>query len=225
MKGIIITIEGSDGSGKKTQAKLLIERAIREGYKVETLSFPDYNSFWGKIIALYLKGNFGKLEEIKPQDASMIYALDRYSAKEKILKWLSEGKNIIFDRYIESNYGHQGGKLKGKARDEIIKWIYDFEIVKLGLAPSDIVIYLDLPVEWSLKAMEGRSRDYLKKEEKDIHETDRQHLLDTQETYRMLAKRNKNWVKVDCLGINGKRISPEDLAGIIWKVVKPHLVK
>lgn len=225
MKGVIVTIEGSDGSGKKTQARLLIERAKKEGYKTEALSFPDYTSFWGKVIGLYLKGNLGSLGEIDPKHAAMLYALDRLDSKDKILKWMAEGKNIIFDRYIESNYGHQAGKFKGKAREDMVKWIYDIEVVKFGLPPSTIVIYLDLPVEYSLKAMEGRQRGYLSKGEKDIHESDKQHLIDTQETYKMVAKRNKNWFVINCLDAKNQRRTPEDLAEEIWELVKPQLVR
>ena len=69
----IITITGSDGSGKATQTKLLVERAIKEQLKVKTMSFPQYDKFWGKVIKAYLKGEFGTLEQVDPHDALQCY--------------------------------------------------------------------------------------------------------------------------------------------------------
>jgi len=227
-RGTIITITGSDGSGKATQTRLLVERARSEGYKVQTLSFPQYDKFWGKIIRAYLQGTFGCLEDISPYDASMLFALDRLSAREQILRWLAEGYNIIFDRYIESNYGHQASRFKGEEREKMLRWLYELEVKQNKMPESDLVLYLDLPVEWTLKAIEGRNKTLLKKgeENKDIHESDAEYLLATQETYRMLISRNKNWISVPCL----KKIDSEmvryteaELSEIIWKIVRPYL--
>ncbi len=221
-RGIIITITGSDGSGKATQTKLLVERAIKENYKVKTLSFPQYNKFWGRVIKAYLNGEFGSLNEIDPKDASMLYAMDRLESKEQLLKWLREGNNIILDRYVESNYAHQAGKYKGREREQMLQWLYDLEIEQNEIPESDLIIYLDLPVEWTLKAIDRRNRG---EQKKDLHENDMQHLLDTQETYRMIAARDKRWRIVPCLKDDNTRYSEEELAEIIWNIVAPHLVK
>lgn len=217
-RGKLIVIEGSDGSGKKTQTKLLIERARQYGVKVGTISFPQYETPTGQRVKEYLRGKFGPLDQVDPKFAARLYAEDRLEAKPLLLKWLSGGVNIILDRYIESNMAHQGGKFKGKERDEMIQWIYDLEINQLDLPKSDLVIYLDLPVEWQVKAMDKEGRD------KDLHESSIQHLLDAEETYKMLAEQNKNWVKINCLR-DGRRLSPEELSYVIWKVVEPMLVK
>lgn len=224
MRGSIITITGSDGSGKATQTKILVERALKEGYRIKTLSFPQYGKFWGKTIRAYLSGYFGSLEEVDPHDASMLFALDRLSARKQIIDWLEAGCNIIFDRYIESNYGHQAGKYKGKEREEMIQWLHDLEIIKHKMPESDLVIYLDLPVEWTLKAIDGRNR---KKgiEKKDIHEENMQHLLDTQETYREIAEKNNNWIIIPCLKDNDTRYTEEEVAKTIWEKARNYLKK
>lgn len=219
MTGIIITIEGSDGSGKKTQTKNIVELAKSKDYLVETKSFPQYDKFWGKLIKYYLSGGAGNPEAIDPRDASELYARDRLAAQPEIKQWLDESKNIIFDRYMESNLGHQGGKFKTfKERMEMIGWIYNYEVNQLKIKPSDYVVYLDLPVEWSQKAMEKECR------EKDIHEKDLEYLLSVQETYRMLCENNENWIKIDCLREN-ERIQEKDLTEIIWNNIESLLVK
>ncbi|MFH1065507.1 MAG: thymidylate kinase [Nanoarchaeota archaeon] len=220
----IITITGSDGSGKATQTKILVERAIKEQFKVKTMSFPQYGKFWGKVIKAYLKGEFGTLEQINPHDASMLYAMDRLEAKEQLLKWLREGNNIILDRYLESNYAHQAGKYKGKQREDMLLWLYDLEIEHNGIPESDLIIYLDLPVEWTLKAIEKRSSEDSSRKQ-DLHESSVRHLLDTQETYRMIAGRDKRWKIIQCLKDDNTRYTEEEVAELVWKAVFPILKK
>ncbi len=220
----IITITGSDGSGKATQTKLLVERAIKEQLKVKTMSFPQYDKFWGKVIKAYLKGEFGTLEQVDPHDASMLYAMDRLEAKEQLLRWLREGNNIILDRYLESNYAHQAGKYKGNARERMFLWLYDMEIEHNKIPESERVIYLDLPVEWTLKAIEKRSKEDTNRKQ-DLHESNTQHLLDTQETYRMIANRDNRWRIIPCLKDDNTRYTEQEVAELVWKAVFPILKK
>jgi len=225
MRGNIITITGSDGSGKATQTELLVNRALSEGYHIKTMSFPNYEGFWGKRVKEYLSGQYGTLEEIDPKHASQLFALDRLDAKSKIEKWLNEGYNIIFDRYLESNFAHQGAKFKGNKRIEMIDWLYEFEVNMLGLPESNLIIYLDLPVEFGLKAIEKRNKINNEEGKKDLHEQDIEHLLATQETYNYLIENNENWQRIACLNENKDRLIKEELSEIIWAVVEPFLVK
>lgn len=228
MRGKIITITGSDGSGKATQTKILVERAIKDGFKIKTMTFPQYGKFWGKAIRTYLSGEFGSLSEVDAKDAAMLYALDRLSAKNQILEWLDAGYTIIFDRYIESNYAHQGSKYSGKEREEMIEWLHELEIGKHGMPESDLVIYLDLPVEYTLKAIGERNRINHDEAKKDIHESNPNHLIAAQETYRQLIEANRNWAPVSCLRTkNGteERKAMEEVAEEVWKIAMPFLCR
>lgn len=219
MTGVIVTIEGSDGSGKKTQTKNIVELARSKGYLVETKSFPQYDGFWGKLIKYYLGGALGNLNSVDPKNASVLYAYDRLNAQPEIKKWLSEDKNVILDRYMESNYGYSGGKFKTlQERIDIIGWIYDLEVNQLKIKPSDYVVYLDLPVEYTQKAMKDEGRV------QDIHENDFEYLLRVQETYRMFVDNNEDWIRIDCLK-DGQRIPEKELTEIIWLNIEPLLFK
>ncbi len=219
MTGIIITIEGSDGSGKKTQTKNIVELAKSKGYLIETKSFPQDDKFWGKLVRYHLSGAVGDLDSIDPKDSSRLYAFDRLSAQEEIKQWLAEDKNIILDRYMESNFGHQGGKFKKlQERVDMIGWIYDLEVNQLKIKPSDYIVYLDLPVEWSQEAMKKEGR------KKDIHESNVEYLVRVQDTYRMLCKSNEDWIKIDCLK-RSERIPEKELTEVIWNNIEPLLVK
>jgi len=224
-KGIIATIEGSDGSGKNTQAKLLVERAMKAGYKIETMSFPQYDKPTGQKVKDYLDGKFGDLKSVDVKFATKLYADDRLAAKEQIMKWIESGTNLIFDRWIESNMGHQAAKLGPENRRVFVDWIRDLEVRKNGLPESDIVVYLDLPVKWTQEALKREGED----KGKDLHEGNVEYLLRVEDTYRWLARTGGDkWKVIDCLkdSESGKiRKTIEEINDEIWKIVEPSLVK
>src|SRR3989344_5541117 len=111
-RGIFIAIEGTDGTGKKTQTEFLMRRLHREGYPVKKISFPRYGTPAAWQIEQYLNGFFGKPDTINPYFSSLLYAADRREAKETIHYWLKKGSIVVADRYAASNAGHQGGKMK-----------------------------------------------------------------------------------------------------------------
>lgn len=79
--GTLIILEGGDGSGKATQTKLLVERLIKEGHAVKSVSFPNYDSGAAMPIKMYLAGEFGKdVHDVNPYVASSMYAIDRFAS-------------------------------------------------------------------------------------------------------------------------------------------------
>ena len=95
MKGKLIVIDGSDGSGKATQTALLVERLKKEGKNVEVFDFPQYGNWSAVFVEKYLRGEFGSMKEVNPYTASLFYALDRYAASFKLKKLLEDGYTII----------------------------------------------------------------------------------------------------------------------------------
>ncbi len=222
--GKIITIEGTDGTGKQTQTELLVKRAQESGYQVFTMSFPDYTSPWGQKIQQYKEGKFGTLSEVDPKNACWLYALDRELAKPRLERLLDSGCNIIMDRYTESNYAHQGSKLKGEERNKMIEWIRNLETRILEIPKSDAVIFLDLPVEHSFEAVRKRNEETGNKTE-DMHEENMAYLRETYETYKMLATQ-EDWITIPCINPEtSQRYTREELAETIWKIAEPKLVK
>ena len=64
---MLIAIEGIDGSGKGTQAKLLHQRLLDAGRSSELISFPRYSqTHFGQTIGRFLNGEFGKLDQVDP---------------------------------------------------------------------------------------------------------------------------------------------------------------
>lgn len=211
-KGKLIVIDGGDGSGKATQAKLLIEYLKKKKYKVKSVDFPQYySSFSGKTVAMFLRGEFGKLDAVSPYLASLPYALDRASVKEEMEEFLAKGGIIIANRYATSNMAHQSAKIASAAdRKKYLEWVYELEYKVLKIPKEDTVVYLYVP--WNIGYELTKNKDaraYLKGKSNDIAEEDMKHRQDAEKMYLQLAK-EKNWIKIDCVRENTMR-SIEDI--------------
>lgn len=201
-KGKLIVIDGGDGSGKGTQSKLLLEYLKKNKIPTKYFDFPQYyNSFHGKTVAKFLRGEFGSIDQVSPYLASLAYALDRASVKPQMEEFLQKGGYILANRYAPSSLAHQGAKfVNKKEREEYLQWNYDLEYKVHKIPKEDIVIYLYVP--WQIAqelTSKKNARQYLKGKAKDIHEKDTDHIRLAQEMYLELAKRNKHWVKIDCM--------------------------
>jgi dTMP kinase len=226
--GKFIVFEGIDGSGKSTQAKLLAKYLKKEGYKIAFIDFPQHGQKSAGLVDEYLTGKYGKVEEVTPYQASIFYSCDRYDASFKIRKWLKEGKIVIADRYIGSNVGHQGGKIKNlNERRKYLKWLYDLEykIFKIPKPDINFILKVQPKIAYSLCKKITDKKKLVKKKaylgtKKDIHEKDLNHLENTEEAYLFVAKEFPNDFKViecfnDCL-----LLSPEIIHQKILAVVK-----
>ena len=226
MKGKLITIEGTDCSGKETQTNLLIKKLREEGYQVQNFSFPNYNSPTGKIIGgPYLgKENFDKcyFEEgptnVDPKVASLYYAADRKYNIDKINFLLNQGYNVILDRYIYSNMAHQGGKIENKTeRNEMYNWLDKLEFDLMELPKPDLTIFLHMPVLIAEKLKANR------KEKADGHEKDIRHLKNAEQAYLELAQKYK-FETIECFeNENPKSIA--EISELVYKKVKPFMNK
>ena len=142
--GRLIIIEGGDGSGKATQTALLKERLLKEGYKVKSVSFPNYDSPAAMPVKMYLAGDFGKKpSDVNPFVASSLYAVDRFASfRMDWQNFYEEGGIILADRYTTSNMVHQMVKYEDPAeRKAFLDWLEDFEFVKFGLPRPDAVLF------------------------------------------------------------------------------------
>ncbi|MBN1156222.1 dTMP kinase [Candidatus Woesearchaeota archaeon] len=224
MEGKLIVIDGSDASGKKTQTELLVERLRKKGIKVKTLDFPQYDSFFGKMVAAYLHGEFGSLKGLNPKIPSLLYALDRYGQKEILEEWLKEGNIVVLDRYMESNISYQTAKLEDEQeKAELRNWIMELEFDKLKIPRADMVIYLNVPFEISSNLIKSRPRkNYLNGKDKDIHERDEEYQKKVAENYIKLSKTSPRWFLIECTK-NNQILSKEEIAEKVWNVVEKEI--
>lgn len=217
-KGKLIVIDGSDGVGKATQTELLVESLKKAGKKVETLDFPQYtDNFFGSFLKECLTGGHGDFIAQDPYLVSIAYAADRWESKGKLEKWLKEGRIIVLNRYVSSNQMHQGGKIQdAKARTKFLKWLDVMEHKVFGLPRPDLILYLHVPVELSLKLMKGRGNE-------DLAESDPKHLASTQEAAMKIIKAQGNWMRIDCSDKDGMLPRPaihEKIYAAVKKLLK-----
>lgn len=217
MKGKLIVIEGLDGSGKATQAKLLALALEENGERVKKITFPDYESESSALVRMYLHGEFGSRPgDVNAYAASAFYAVDRYASFKK--DWgevYQSGGLIIADRYATSNGIHQCSKLDESEWDEYLKWLDDFEYKKLGIPAPDVVIYLKADTDISQKLMSGRYGGDESK--KDIHEGDIEYLRRSQKAAAYCAQK-LGWKTVECVQ-DGKMRTIEDIHNEIMTLI------
>ncbi len=219
--GKLIVIEGTDGSGKSTQFKMLTERLGEEGVSFKRLVFPRYSEESSALIRMYLDGQFGNNpSDVNAYAASSFYAVDRYASyKMDWGSWYENGGLVLSDRYTTSNAVHQASKETGEARNAFWSWLYDFEYDKLSLPRPDMILYLDVPTDFTEKLMRGRESATGTKA--DIHEKDMAYLATCRETGRAAAE-FYGWKVISCVK-DGEMRSIPDIHEEIYRYVKACL--
>ena len=214
-KGKLIVLEGLDGSGKATQAKLLAEHLAAQGVPVQKITFPDYASDSSALVKMYLAGQFGQHpDDVNAYAASSFYAVDRYASyKTSWGSFYEQGGVIVADRYTTSNAVHQASKLPEAEWEGFFRWLFDFECGKLGLPLPDLVVYLDMPTEQAVRLL--RSREASTHTKGDIHEVDTGYLALCRKT-ALRAADCLGWVKIPCVDGAGALRSMEDIHRDIW---------
>lgn len=221
MKGKLIVFEGTDGSGKATQARMMAERLKSEGISFREIDFPRYGNPFAEPARLYLQGVLGsKPGDVSAYAASVLYAVDRFASyKEDWGVAYEAGEVILANRYTTSNAVHQASKLPDEERMSYLDWLFALEYDKLELPEPDLVIYLDLPTDISEQMM--RRREAVTGTTADIHEQDAAYLRRCRDNARKVANVCR-WRIIDC-SENGQIRTVEDIHGEAWELVREIL--
>ena len=217
MRGKLIVLEGTDGSGKATQARLLAQHLAREGRAFREIDFPRYGNPFAEPAKLYLDGALGAhAGDVNAYAASVLFAVDRFASyKEDWGGAYEAGELILANRYTTSNAVHQASKLPAGEREAYLRWLFDLEYHRMGLPAPDLVIYLDLPTELSEAML--RKRQQATGTHADIHEQDEDYHRACRDNARSIA-RQLGWTVVRC-DRDGTVRPPEDIHREIWDLV------
>ena len=218
MPGKIIAIEGADASGKSTQAKLLAAHLKKLGKDARVISFPRHNEFFGSLVERHLRGKFGNPHELPAEFCALLYSVDRYNMLNEIRGALKEGKILIMDRYVQSNFAFQTAKFPNPAeQDSFLQWM---QIVESRMPKADAVVFLELPVEFSQRLLKKERK------KKDLHESNVLYQKRVLAVYERLA-RSGNWLQIKCAfgQQNGKwkLKSKKQIAEEIWNGIKNRI--
>lgn len=197
---MFIVIEGLDGAGKSTQVAQIQQWLTDMGREFEYLHFPRFTSaVYGDLIARFLRGELGAIDQVDPRLVALIYAGDRAEAAPMIRAWLAAGKAVILDRYVYSNIAYQCAK--SPQADELKQWILDLEYGHNDIPRPDVSLFLDVPflfTERSLSAdRQGDDRDYLNGKQ-DIHEASLDFQRRVRSVYLECAAQDSMFKVIDC---------------------------
>lgn len=225
---MFIVLEGVDGSGKSTQIANLQRLFAEQGIPTEYLHFPRFDApYFGDLIARFLRGELGSVEQVDPYIVAMLYAGDRRDAAEMIRGWIAEGRVVICDRYVYSNIGYQCAKVAEKEeRERLREWILSLEYDYFKIPRPDVSLFLDVPFAFTERKLlqeqrEGDDRAYLHGK-KDIHEQSMDLQRQVRQVYIDAAQYDEAMHVVDC-SHEGEMASPEEIFGRIKAVVGKYI--
>ena len=222
-KGKLIVLEGIDGSGKSSQYRRLCTRMENDGIDYNHIVFPRYDKESSALIRMYLNGEFGaNPADVSAYTASTFYAVDRFASyRSDWGKIYESGGLIISDRYTTSNAVHQGCKLEKSELPAFFDWLADLEYVKMGLPKPDLVIYLDVDIQTSLRRMKKRQQST--DTSADIHEKDVSYLSRCLDT-ASYACEHFGWQSIDYMK-NGLEREVDEKNDEIYRLVLSYLGK
>lgn len=222
--GIFIVIEGSDGSGKGTQFKLLKERLQAVGYEVASFDFPRYDAGSSYFVKKYLNGEYGPAGKVSAYAASLFYALDRYEAAGDIKQALKDGKIALANRFAGSNMAHQGAKFNDEVeRRSFFVWADNLEFQLLGIPRPNVNFYLRVPAEVSYELIGQKAARSYTSSKRDEHEADISHLRKAVATFDLLCRLfPKDFMAIECTK-KGEMLSVPEINNLIWEKLKPLL--
>ncbi len=196
---MFIVIDWIDWSGKGTQVALVEKNLKKLWKKVKVLDYPRYGEKSAFFVEKYLNWDYWK--KVTAKQASIFYALDRYDDSFNIKKDLEEYDFIISNRYVSASMIHQAGKISDEnEKQEFLDWLYELEYEIFNINKPDLTIFLNVSPEMSQKlVLKKDDREYLKDWKKmDIHEADKQHLINAHSSAMSVVEKFKSWTKIDC---------------------------
>ena len=189
-RGFFVAIEGGDGSGKGTQSKKLEQYFNELGKDVLKVSFPQHGKASAYIVDQYLNGAYGGVNDVHADLASLPYAIDRFSAKDEMLKQLNKPNGIVIaDRYVASNLAHQGTKFyDAELRKQYYERDMEIEYGILKIPKPDLNIVLIVPTDIAQKNVDKKETREYTTLKRDIHEADPTHLERAKANYIELCQ-------------------------------------
>jgi dTMP kinase len=158
---------------------------------------------------------------VDPYAASQLYSADRRESLPHLEQLIQVNDILIFDRYVESNLLHQGGKFPTEEeREKFGRWLYDFEYGMLKLPPPHVTVYLELPFEVSQKRAQLRAQST--GGQLDAVERDLVYVRNGHEAGMFYAK-TFNWLSIPCVRDDGYELTRVEVHQLVVEKIRPRL--
>ena len=211
-RGVFITFEGPEGSGKSTQLRRLAAHLRAEGRTVLETAEPGGTPIGLQIRRVLLDSK--NLEMSPTAELLLMFAARAQNVDEWILPALSRGEIVLCDRFTDSTLVYQGA-----ARGMGPEVVYEVDrIACRGLVP-DLTIVVDIETELGLERAHGRNRKTQDVETRLDEQTLSFHRK-VREAYLRLASDESDRVKL----VDGAR-KEEDVESEVWGIVAERLGK
>jgi len=218
----IIAFEGIDGTGKTVQLQRLYERLVASGrFRVKTLSFPMYDTFFGAECGRLLSGSGGvRANEVDQRSMALWYALDRFEAFRDLD--YSDADILLINRYILSNAVYQSVRDRDLGNPDLLDFVIELEYNHFRIPRADAHIVLDMNPENACENVGKKGfRDYVG-DQPDIYEALPDIQKRARQKYMEYAKRMPEIHIIPCMEQN-KLKSIADIGELIDKELAPLL--
>lgn len=218
----IIAFEGIDGTGKTVQLQRLYERLVANGrFRVKTLSFPMYDTFFGAECGRLLSGSGGvRANEVDQRSMALWYALDRFEAFRDLD--YSDADILLINRYILSNAVYQSVRDRDLGNPDLLDFVIELEYNHFRIPRADAHIVLDMNPENAYENVGKKGfRDYVG-DQPDIYEALPDIQKRARQKYMEYAKRMPEIHIIPCMEQN-KLKSIEAIGELIDKELAPLL--
>ncbi len=176
MAGLVV-LEGIDGCGKSSIAKLLADAMGKRAI----LTREPTDSWIGKAVKRVDRG------KTSPYTDALLFMADRAKHTEQMREWIAKGKLVISDRYYHSTVAYQAAYLKGTFDGDAFEWLLESNL-RISIRP-DLTVFLDIPPEVGMERIKGRKK-FSRFEKLEF-------LRDVRKNYLRLARVDRSMVKVD----------------------------
>ena len=224
-----IVIEGLDGAGKSTQINLLKNYLEQHNLTYRYIHFPRTASpgespIYGEMVANFLKGDYGDVNQVNPYLVALLYAGDRDNAKTTIREWLENDYFVVLDRYVYSNMAFQGAKFHDPQEKKKLKeWILHLEYEHNRIPKPTLSIFLHMNFDFISRklrdAREGEDRHYLEGKA-DIHEKSLDLQANVEKEYLSLVAENDDFHLIDCFTAAGETLAPGQIHEKVLELLK-----
>jgi dTMP kinase len=214
----VIAFEGIDGSGKTVQAERLAQFLRAAGKRVELLSFPVYESYFGRQIAAYLSGAEGvRADSVDAKSMALWFALDRFAA---LNNRMFDADILLINRYVLSNAVYQS--IRERDHADMLDFVFDLEHEVFGIPRADAYIVFDVDEQNAgQNVMRKGFRAYVGGEGRDVYEEQESIQQRARQKYRDYAQKLDNVFLVPCME-NGQLMNEEEIAARVLQVLQTN---